>query len=114
MQNTRPGCYGGQPMSTAAKPFVDPQPAMGPETKRDTIDCKYSANRLWFSPGPIDFPEPHRVSIALQKHEDECGRCNPARLWREHGSLEMKAEVDRLHGEIQKRQVERHLAGQRH
>ena len=72
---------------------------------------QWSVTTLWFSPGPIDFPEPHRVSIALKKHEDECGRCNPARLWREHGSPEMKAEVDRLYGEIQKRMVARHLAG---
>ena len=100
-------------MSTTAKLFIDVQPEMGPETRRYTIDCKFSTTRLWFSPGPIDFPEPHRVSIALQKHEDECGRCNLARLWREHGSPEMKAEVDRIYSHIQQRQVERHLAGRR-
>jgi hypothetical protein len=100
-------------MSTTARLLIDPAPELGAATKRYRIDCKWSVTTLWFSPGPIDFPEPHRVSIALQKHEDECGRCNLARLWREHGSPEMKAEVDRLHGEIQERMVARHLAGRR-
>jgi hypothetical protein len=93
--------------------FIDPAPELGAETKRYMVDCKFGTTRLWFSPGPIDFPEPHRVSIALQKHADECGRCNLARLWREHGSPEMKAEVGRVHGEIQTRMVQRHLAGRR-
>jgi hypothetical protein len=100
-------------MSTSARLFIDPAPELGSETTRYTIDCKFSTTRLWFSPGPIDFPEPHRVSIALQKHEDECGRCNLARLWREHGSPEMKAEVDRIYSYIQERTVARHLAGLR-
>ena len=100
-------------MSTTAKLFIDPAAELGAATKRYRIDCKCSVTTLWFSPGPIDFPEPHRVSIALQKHEDECGRCNLARLWREPGSLEMKAEVDRLHAEMQTKMVARHLVGRR-
>jgi hypothetical protein len=100
-------------LSTTARFFVDPAPEAGAGSKRYRIDCKWSVTTLWFSPGPIDLPEPHRVSIALQKHEDECGRCNLARLWREHGDEAVKAEVDWLHDEIQQRMVQRHLAGRR-
>ncbi len=85
-------------MRTTARPYIDADPELGAETKRYMVDCKFWTTRLWFS---------------LQKHEDECGRCNLARLWREHGSPEMKAEVDRLHSEIQERMVAAHLAGRR-
>jgi hypothetical protein len=100
-------------MSTSARLFIDAAPELGPESKRYRIDCKWAVTTLWFSPGPIDFSERHRVSIVLQRHEDECQRCNLARLWREHGDPALKAETDRLADEIGRRMVERHLAGRK-
>jgi hypothetical protein len=91
-------------MSTTARLFIDAAPELGPEARRYMIDC------LWFSPGPIDLTEPHRISIVLQRHEDECGRCRLDRLWERHGDPLMKAEVDRVYDEVQRRMVERHLA----
>jgi hypothetical protein len=100
-------------MSTSARLFIDAAPELGEQAFKYTIDCKFATTRLWFSPGPIDLPEAHRVSICLQTHEDRCGKCRLDRLWRDHGSLEMKAEVDRLHEEIGRRMVARHLAERR-
>ena len=100
-------------MSTTARLFIDPAPELGEQAFRYTVDCKWSTTRLWFSPGELDLPEQHRVSIVLQRHEDECQRCNLDRLWREHGDPAVKAEVERIYSHIQQRQVERHLAGRR-
>jgi hypothetical protein len=100
-------------MSTTARLFIDPAPELGSEAKRYMIDCKFSTTRLWFSPGSIDLTEPHRISIVLQRHEDECGHCRLDRLWERHGDLAMKAEVERVYGEVQRRIVAKHLAGRR-
>lgn len=100
-------------MSTSAKLFIDPAPEVGEQGKKYTVDCKWGTTKLWFAPGPIDLPERHRVSVVLTRHEEECQRCNLARLWREYGDLALKAETDRLHAEIERRMVARHLAGLR-
>jgi hypothetical protein len=100
-------------MSTSARLFIDPAPELGEQAFRYTVDCKFGTTRLWFSPGPIDLPERHRVSVVLTRHEEECQRCNLTRLWREHGDEALKAETDRLHEEIRKRMVQRHLSGRR-
>ncbi len=100
-------------MSTTARLFIDPAPELGEQAFRYTVDCKWGTTRLWFSPGPIDLPERHRVSVVLTRHEEECQRCNLTRLWERHGDLALRAEVDRLHGEITKRMVAKHLAGLR-
>jgi len=98
-------------MSTSATFLAVPTPELGPGSKRLEVDCKWSRTRVWWTPGELVLPERHVVSVLLQKHEDQCGRCNLARLWERHGDPPMKAEVDRLHGEIQTRMVARHLAG---
>jgi hypothetical protein len=100
-------------MSTTARLFIDPAPELGEQAFRYRVDCKFSTSTLYFSPGPIDLPEAHRVSICLQTHEDRCGKCRLEKLWERHGDPAMKAEVDRLHGEIQQRMVAKHLAGRR-
>jgi hypothetical protein len=98
-------------MSTTARLFVDAAPEMGEQAFKYTVDCKWSTTRLWFSPGPIDFSERHRVSIVLCRHEEECQRCNLSRLWERHGDPAMKQAVDELYDQVQQRMVQRHLAG---
>jgi hypothetical protein len=100
-------------VSTTAKLFIDPAPELGEQAFRYTIDCKYSTTRLWFSPGGLDLTERHRVSIVLQRHEDECQRCNLTRLWERHGDPAMKQAVDELYDQVQQRMVAKHLAGRR-
>jgi hypothetical protein len=100
-------------MSTTARLFIDAAPEIGEQGFKYTIDCKWSTPRLWFAPGPIDLPERHRVSIALTRHAEECQRCNLARLWRDHGDLELKALTDDAWEQVQQRMVARHLAGRR-
>lgn len=100
-------------MSTSARLFIDPAPEVGEQAFKYTVDCKWSTTRLWFSPGEIDLPERHRVSIALTRHEEECQRCNLDRLWRSHGDPEMKQAVDELYDQVRQRMVAAHLNGRR-
>ncbi len=84
-------------MSTPAKLFIDPLPEYGDGARRYLIDYKWSVTRLIHAPvdGGLELSEPHLISVALQKHEDECGKCNLGRFWREHGDLELKELADR-------------------
>jgi hypothetical protein len=100
-------------MSTSARLFVDPQPALGPDAKRFMVDCKYGTTRLWWTPGKLELPERHVVSVLLQRHADECGRCRLDRLWAEHGDPALKQATDQMWELIRERQVADHLAGLR-
>jgi hypothetical protein len=81
-------------MSTTAKLFIDPQPALGKDATRFTVDCKWGTTRLIHYPGgPLELSQELLITVALQRHEEECGRCNLTRLW-QHGDLSLKAMVD--------------------
>jgi hypothetical protein len=85
-------------LSTSASLFIDPLPDLGEGVKRFTVDCKWGTTRLWHVPGPpgsLELSERHLVSVVLQRHEDECGRCNLAPLWR-RGDPALKRAVDWL------------------
>lgn len=93
-------------MSTTAKLFVDDLPELGDGVRRYVVDCKWSTTRLLYAPGELDLAERHLKTIALQKHEDECGKCNLGRLWREHADLAIKAVVDRVWDQLGGYQVD--------
>jgi hypothetical protein len=97
-------------MSTTPRFYSDAAPELGPETMKFTVDCKWGTTRIWWTPGELVLPERHVVSVLLQRHEDECGRCRLEKLWERHGDPLMKAEVDRLHSEIGRRMMAKHLA----
>ena len=83
-------------MSTSASLFIDAMPDLGAGAKRFTVDCKWSTTQLWHVPSPaLDLDERHLIGVVLQKHQDECGRCNLAHLWR-RGDPALKRAVDRL------------------
>jgi hypothetical protein len=84
-------------VSTTAHLFIDELPQFGDGCKRYLVDFKWASTHLFYMPGgPIDLSEQHRISVLLQRHEEECGRCNTARLWRQHGDPHLKAAVDGL------------------
>ena len=86
-------------MSTSASLFIDAMPDLGAGVKRFTVDCKWGTTTLYYAPGPpggLELDERHLVTVCIQKHEDECGRCNLKYLWR-RGDPALKREVDRLH-----------------
>jgi hypothetical protein len=73
-------------------------PDMGEGAKRYTVDCKWGTTALHYLPGPpgsLELSEKHLVSVVLQHHEDECGRCNLGHLWR-RGDPALKQTVDTL------------------
>jgi hypothetical protein len=81
-------------MSTSAQLFIDPMPELAEGAKRYLVDCKWSSTRLIFCPGgDLKLTEPMLITIVIQRHEDECGRCNLARLWR-HADPSLKQAVD--------------------
>jgi hypothetical protein len=81
-------------MSTTAKLFIDDLPEVGEGARRYLVDCKWSTTRLIFCPGgPAELSEAMLITIVVQRHEDECGRCNLARLWR-HADPSLKQAVD--------------------
>jgi hypothetical protein len=100
-------------VSTTARLFIDPAPELGEGSQRFMVDCKWSTTRVWWTPGKLVLPERHVVSVLLQRHDEECGRCNLTRLWRDHGDPAMKQAVDELYDRVQRRMVARHLAGRR-
>jgi 23S rRNA A2030 N6-methylase RlmJ len=92
-------------MSTTARLFVDPIPEMGDGATRYTVDCKWGTTRLWWTSGTLKLSERHLITVLLQRHEDECGKCNLGRLWREHGDPELKRMVDRTWDRLRAHQV---------
>jgi hypothetical protein len=81
-------------MSTTAKLFIDEMPEVGDGVKRYLVDCKWSTTRLIFCPGgDLKLTQEQLVTVVLQRHEAECGRCNLARLWR-HADPSLKQAVD--------------------
>jgi hypothetical protein len=83
-------------MASAARLTIDDQPAFGAGTKRYTVACDFSTTRLWLAPGrPVELADRVLVSLLLQRHTAECGRCDLAKLWQDHGDLALKAAVER-------------------
>jgi hypothetical protein len=82
-------------VSTTARLFIDDLPQMGEGVKRYVVDCKWGTTCLIYGPGQLEMTEAHLKTVLIQRHEDECGRCNLGRLWREHGDPDFKAAVDR-------------------
>jgi hypothetical protein len=84
-------------MSTSPRIFIDDLPELGDGARRFTVDCKWSQTGAFYLPGgPIELSERHVISVALQRHEDGCGKCNLRRLWQEYGDPELKAAVDEV------------------
>jgi hypothetical protein len=100
-------------VSTTARFLAVPTPELGEGSQRFEIDCRHSRTRLWWTPGKLVLPERHVVSVLLQRHEDECGRCRLDRLWERHGDVQLRQMVDELYDQVQQRMVARHLAGRR-
>lgn len=100
-------------MSTTARLYIDLAPELGSEFKRYTVDCKFSTTRLWFSPGQVDLPEKHRVSVVLIRHEEGCGRCNLDRLWREQGDPALRDWTDQVWEQLQQQAAAEVMAGRR-
>ena len=81
-------------MSTTAKLFIDPQPDLGKGATRFIVDCKWGTTRLFHCPGgPLELSQELLVTVVLQRHEEECGRCRLDRLW-QYGDPALKAMVD--------------------
>jgi hypothetical protein len=81
-------------MSTTAKLFIDDLPEVGDGVRRYLVDCKWSTTRLLFCPGgDLKLTQEQLVTVVLQRHEDECGKCNLNRLW-QHADLSLKGLVD--------------------
>lgn len=100
-------------MSTTPRFYADDAPDLGADAKKFTVDCKHSTTRIWWTPGQLQLPEKHVISVLLQRHEDECGRCRLEKLWEQHGDPAMKTAVDELYDRVRQRQFEKHLAGRR-
>lgn len=69
-------------MSTTARLFIDDLPAGGEGARRIGVDCKWSTTTAYLIPGELELSEAELVTVALMRHEEACGRCNTARLWR--------------------------------
>jgi hypothetical protein len=81
-------------MSTTANLFIDDLPEVGDGVRRYLVDCKWSTTRLIFCPGgDLKLTQEQLVTVVLQRHEDECGKCNLTRLW-QHADLSLKQSVD--------------------
>jgi hypothetical protein len=100
-------------VSTTARLFIDPAPELGEGSQRFMVDCKHSTTRLCWTPGKLELPERHVVSVLLQRHADECGRCRLEKLWEQHGDPQLREMVDEIWDQVQERQVAAHLSGRR-
>jgi hypothetical protein len=81
-------------MSTSARLYIDPMPRLGPDVRRFTVDCKWGTTQLWHVPSPtLDLSDRILITVVLQRHEEECGRCNLQRLWH-RGDPTVKALSD--------------------
>ncbi len=88
-------------MSTTAKLFIDPKLDLGPQPVRYVVDCKWGTTRLLHCPGgPPELSRELLITVVLQRHEEECGRCRLDRLW-QHGDPSLKAMVDATWDRIQ-------------
>jgi len=68
-------------VSTTARLYIDPQPDLGKDAKKISVDCKWSTTTAWLVPGQVELTDEQLVTSLLYRHEAECGRCNTARLW---------------------------------
>jgi len=83
-------------MSTSARLHIDPQPELGKEAVRFTVDCKWGTTRLFHCPGgPLELSQEMLVTVVLQRHEEECGRCRLDRLW-QHADLNLRDAVEQV------------------
>jgi len=82
-------------MSTTAKLFIDPQPDLGKGAKRLRVDCKWSTTTAYHVPGLVDLTDEQIVTVVLQRHEEECGRCGTARLW-QHADQNLRDAVEQV------------------
>ena len=93
-------------MSTTAKLHIDPQPELGKEAVKFTVDCKWGTTRLIHCPGgPLELSQEMLVTVVLQRHEEECGRCRLDRLW-QHGDPGLKAMVDATWDRVQEMKMQ--------